>query len=43
MGSMSLTPGVKPTVHEALSSPMRLELVGLFTDPSVLSISDMAA
>jgi len=30
------------TLHAALSSPMRLELVGLFTEPGPLSISDMA-
>jgi len=31
------------TVHSALASPLRLELVGLFTESSGLSISDMAA
>ena len=31
-----------PTLQTALSSPMRLELVGLFTGPEPLSISDMA-
>ncbi len=30
------------SLSTALSSPMRLELVGLFTDPGPLSISDMA-
>jgi len=31
-----------PTLQTALSSPMRLELVGLFTGPEPLSIADMA-
>ena len=30
-------------MHAALASPMRLELVGIFTEPGGLSISDMAA
>lgn len=36
-------PEAAPTLHTALSSPMRLELLGLFTDPGPLSIADMAA
>jgi len=30
-------------VHAALASPLRMELVGIFTEPGGLSISDMAA
>jgi DNA-binding Lrp family transcriptional regulator len=33
----------QPALHSVLASPMRLELVGLFTEPGPLSISDMAA
>jgi DNA-binding transcriptional ArsR family regulator len=43
LSAMNTDKDIGPAMRAALASPLRLEMVGIFTEPGGLSISDMAA